>query len=89
MTDECPHWVLVWSRQLSKGDVAVAVVNMGNTTTESVSVALGDLFCQSCGMNSARVLDVWATTTQDVQRSIELSVGPHETKLLRVSPVTL
>eukprot|EP00035_Acanthoeca_spectabilis_P014665 m.284041 g.284041 ORF g.284041 m.284041 type:complete len:457 (-) comp16193_c0_seq1:40-1410(-) len=85
-TDDCPHWVLVWGRELSDGAMAVAVVNMGNKTTEATTVPLSDLFCQSCAVSSAQVLDVWAATTKEVQSAIELSVGPHETKLLRVTP---
>mmetsp|Transcript_14383 Transcript_14383/g.37046 ORF Transcript_14383/g.37046 Transcript_14383/m.37046 type:complete len:174 (+) Transcript_14383:197-718(+) len=86
LQDECPHWVLVWSRQLSNNAVAVAVVNMGNSTTETTTVAMGELFCQSCGVSTAQVLDVWEARTTTVHGKIHVSVGPHETKLLRVTP---
>ena len=83
---KCDPWVMVWSRQLSDGAVALAVVNMNNDTSTKSTVSFRDLFCQSCSVSSASVLDIWRATTTTSHGEISVTVGPHETKLLRVTP---
>jgi len=80
-------WVQTWYRRLSSGEIALAVVNMDNTTTLDVRIPLRELGLathSATGGVGATSFDVWSKKTTVYADAISLSVAPHETKLLRV-----
>eukprot|EP01047_Picozoa_sp_COSAG01_P040981 COSAG01_NODE_3484_length_6019_cov_13.268750_3_plen_482_part_00 len=84
-------WVQTWYRRLSTGEIALAVVNMDNRTALDVSVPLRSLgrphatqHSLTTGGGGATAFDVWSKKTTRYADTITLSVGPHETKLLRL-----
>ena len=76
-----PDWIQIWARQMSNSDVAVAIVNMHNTTALQVSLEL-----ETLGLSSSTfVFDIWSKQMTKAMENIKLEVAPHETKLLRLS----
>ena len=85
-------------RPLHNGDFAAALVNTGSAA-QDITLRLGDALCASCPPK-ARVEDVWAADATlpsssglaDGPVTAEGSftakgVAPHETVLLRLTPV--
>jgi alpha-galactosidase len=73
----------VWSRPLSNGDRAVALVNVGDAP-RTVSATLASL-----GLHRPQALrDVWRQTDQgDCRDAVEADVPPHGVRVLRVREV--
>jgi hypothetical protein len=87
----------VWKRDLSNGDVAVALLNTGSAPVD-ISLQLADVVCVSCP-REATVNDVWAgdatlgSGSGGAPGSVDVKdvytahgVRPHETVLLRLTP---
>ena len=78
----------VWARALSGGDVAVALLNLGDTA-QQLAFDLQDL-CEGCAQG-ATTTDVWSGKTTAINASTlspqyRTSVPPHATVLLRLKP---
>jgi alpha-galactosidase len=71
-----------WARPMANGDVALALLNVGDDTAASFTVPLADL-----GLGAgAFAYDVWARTNESVAVAVQAAVPPHETVLLRLTP---
>jgi alpha-galactosidase len=76
----------VWARPLGGGDVAVALLNLGDVATV-IEYTLGD-FCEKCS-RGAVALDIWTNKTTAISTPFSIqqrTVSPHSTVLLRLKP---
>jgi alpha-galactosidase len=75
--------VQVWTKPLSDGDWAVALLNRG-TTPQTISTTADQVGLHPAASYALR--DVWQHTTTETAGKISATVAPHSTVLLRVSP---
>jgi alpha-galactosidase len=75
----------VWARPLSGGDVAVALLNLGDAAAV-IEYALESV-CEQCS-RGAMALDVWTNKTTAISSGSthQRAVSPHSTTLLRLKP---
>ncbi|HEX6453822.1 MAG TPA: glycoside hydrolase family 27 protein, partial [Trebonia sp.] len=73
----------VWTKPLSGGDWAVALLNRG-TTPQTISTTADQVGLHPAASYALR--DVWQHTTTETAGKISATVAPHSTVLLRVSP---
>jgi len=77
----------VWVRHLSGGDLAIAMTNVGRSSS-TLTVCFDSLRWPQSGSGLARVRDVWGRRDLGVFGSnFSATVGSHDTLLLRLSPV--
>jgi len=72
----------VWTKPLSNGDFAVALLNRG-TSPQLVSTTAQQVGLQHSGAYALR--DLWQHTTTETASRISATVAPHSVVLLRVS----
>jgi alpha-galactosidase len=74
----------VWIKPLEHGAYAVALLNLDNTTTLTISTST-----QAIGMAAAgsyTLANVWAGTTSTTSGAISATVAPHQTVVYTVTP---
>jgi len=75
--------VEVYMKDLADGSVAVGLLNRNNSMTQNVTLNWSDLFLSG----NCTVRDLWLHSNLDTNdRGITLSVAPHETRLLKITP---